>query len=202
MKQRKVGIMGGTFDPIHHGHLIIAQCAREQFDLSEILFMPSKTPPHKSDLSVSEAVHRIAMTQLAIENKEYFQLSLMEMERGGKTYTYKTLELLTMEHPEVHFYFLMGTDSLMQFSTWRKPEVIASLCTILVANRGERPSDSLSAQIRLVKEQYGADISLLQIPAVDISSRMLRDKVRDGRSIDYYTPDKVVEYISSNHLYE
>ncbi len=201
MNKIKTGIMGGTFDPIHFGHLILAQTAMEQFDLDEVLVMPAKAPPHKSRNGITPAAHRIAMTRLAIAGSPGFRLSLFEMEREGYTYTYETLQLLTSQNPDRHYYFIMGADSLFDFQKWRNPQIIASLCTILVANRSEEPDRELLEQIEYICREYGGDVRLLRIPALEISSRALRDKVRKCASIRYYTPDAVVDYIQEHRLY-
>ncbi len=201
MNQRKVGILGGTFDPIHNGHLILAQTAREQFGLDEVWIMPAKTPPHKSDHQITEAAHRIEMTRRAIAGNPKFCLSLFEMEREGYTYTCETLSLLKEDYPDTEFFFIMGADSVFDFEKWRQPDKIAGLCVLLVANRSEEPDEELLAQIDKIRREYKGDVRLLRIPALEIASHVLRDMVAAGSSIRYYTPDAVVRYIDEHHLY-
>ena len=123
------------------------------------------------------------------------------MEREGYTFTCETLKLLKEKQPHVHFYFLMGEDSLADFQKWKDPQTIADLCTILVANRSEEPDAQLKTLLAQVSGQYHGDFRLLQIPALEISSHALREKVRKGQSVRYYTPDPVVDYLEANGLY-
>lgn len=201
MTKKRVGILGGTFDPIHNGHLVLAQTAGEQYSLDEVWIMPAKTPPHKSDHRITDASHRIEMTRLAIADNPLFHLSLFEMEREGYTYTCETLQLLHEEYPENEFYFIMGADSIFEFDKWRNPGNIASLCVILVANRSEDPDRALLDRIAAIQKEYRGDVRLLQIPALEIASHTLRRMAASGASIRYYTPDAVVRYIGEHRLY-
>lgn len=201
MDTKKIGIMGGTFDPIHYGHLILAQTALETFALDQVWFMPSKTPPHKADGEVTSASHRLEMTRLAVKNNSGFSISSMEMEREGYIYTFETLEILKKEYPNVKFYFIMGADSLYNFDKWREPAKICSLCTILAANRSQDVDAALQSQLESIQNKYHADIHLLKIPAIEISSSRIREKKRIGESIRYYTPEAVVDYIEQHQLY-
>lgn len=201
MDAKKIGIMGGTFDPIHYGHLILAQTALEVFALDQVWFMPSKTPPHKWDGEVTSASHRLAMTRLAVEDNPGFSISSMEMEREGITYTFETLEILKKVHPNVKFYFIMGADSLYNFDKWREPGRICSLCTILAANRSQHVDSALQSQLESIRNKYHGDIHLLEIPSIEISSSRIREKKRMGESIRYYTPEAVADYIDHHQLY-
>lgn len=202
MNGKKIGIMGGTFDPIHFGHLILAQTAMEQFSLDKIWFMPSKMPPHKSHEEVTSTKHRIEMTRLAIEDNPNFSLSLFEMDREGYTFTYETLQLLKKDYPNTKFYFIIGADSVYTFHKWREPRIVASLCTILAANRSQEVDEKLIKQLDIIREEYNADIHLLAIPSIEISSSDIRSKRQKGQAIQYFTHPKVVEYIDANKLYE
>ena len=198
---RRIGIMGGTFDPVHIGHLMLAEHAREQYELELVYVMPNGTPAYKSDHTVTDATVRMEMTSLAIENNPGFELSAVEVERAGNTYTYQTLEYLREENPETQYFFIIGADSLFHFETWKEPQIIADNCVLLLANRNRTAREELDAQIQLLHRRYGADIRHLDCPDIAISSEMIRARVRQGKSIRYYVPDAVADYIAQHDLY-
>ena len=198
----KVGIMGGTFDPIHVGHLILAESAYQQFGLDEVLIMPSGNPPHKKDRTGGPTLdQRIEMVSLAIEDNDHFTLSTEEAHDKGYTYTRATLERLTSENPDTEYYFIMGADSLFYFDTWKDPERIAQLAVLVVATRYHVDEVQLSEAIASVGQKFGATIEKLSTPNMDISSSMIRDWVRQKQSIRYYVPDQVIDYITKAGLY-
>ena len=199
---RRVGIMGGTFDPIHVGHLILGECAYEQFRLDKVLYMPSGNPPHKKNRDGGTNEQRCDMTALAVKNNPHFELSLEEMHEMGYIYTSITLGRLRRKHPDTHYFFIMGADSLMYFDQWKDPDVIASLCTIVVAVRDHMEMEELDKKILLLTEQFDADIRKLSSPNVDVSSSMIRSWIAQGRSCRYYLPDNVIDYIRANRIYE
>ena len=198
----KVGIMGGTFDPIHVGHLILAESAYQQFGLDEVLIMPSGNPPHKKDRTGGPTLdQRIEMVSLAIEDNDHFTLSTEEAHDKGYTYTRATLERLTSENPDTEYYFIMGADSLFYFDTWKDPERIAQLAVLVVATRYHVDEVQLSEAIASVGQKFGATIEKLSTPNMDISSSMIRDWIRQKQSIRYYVPDRVIDYITKAGLY-
>ena len=199
---RKIGIMGGTFNPIHTAHLILANCSYEQCNLDQVLFMPSKNPPHKLNDHIISEEHRVRMVQLAIEKNPHFALSTIEIDREGVTYTAETLSGLRREYPENEYYFIMGADSLFQIEQWRSPERIMQLSHIIAAGRDHIPKPEMKEQIRYLTEKYNGSIQFLQVPNMDISSKSLRQYRSDGKSIRYYVPDSVEQYILNNRLYE
>lgn len=202
MKKRKVGIMGGTFDPIHVGHLILGESAYEQFDLNEVLFMPSGNPPHKKNREGRATLQeRIEMVRLAVEGNCHFTLSLEEAHENGYTYTKETLTRLTREHPDTEYYFIMGADSLFSFEQWRDPAAISRLASLVVAARDGIDDAKLNQAIAHVKEQFKADIHKLSTPNMDVSSQMLRSRIADGQTVRYYLPDAVLSYITQKKLY-
>lgn len=202
MGKRKVGIMGGTFDPIHVGHLILGESAYHQFQLDEVLFMPSGNPPHKQNRKGRATLaQRIEMVRLAIEENDHFSLSLEEAHEEGYTYTRETLERLTAEHPDTEYYFIMGADSLFSFGEWREPDRIAQLATLVVATRDHVDDAALDRAIEHLKECYQANILKLSTPNIDISSQMLREWVAKGRPVRYYIPERVIRYIEDTKLY-
>lgn len=202
MTHKKVGIMGGTFNPIHNGHLMLADRAMEQFSLDEILFIPCGVPYMKERQSVLPGQVRAEMTGLAIQNKHSYRLSNMEIERQGNTYTYETLERLKEEQPETEFYFILGADSLFNLDNWAKPERIFVNCHILAAVRDDKTTEQMEEQIRVLQDRYGASIFMLRTGYLNVSSSDIRRKVALGESIREDVPEKVAEYIKMHHLYQ
>lgn len=197
----KVGIMGGTFNPVHIGHLILAENAYEKFGLDKVLVMPSGIPPHKDTSTTILKKHRVAMVKLAIEDNPRFELSLMEINREGITYTYETLNWLTKENPDTEYYFILGADSLFSFEKWKNPDTICKYSTILVAPRVDLVTGELDKQVAYLKETYHAKIDYLDTPNMDISSEIIRENIATNKSIKYYVPEKVEQYIYDNQLY-
>lgn len=198
---KKIGIMGGTFNPIHNAHLMMAQAAYEQYELDEVWFMPSRNPPHKEKTNIISDQHRKRMVQHAIDEIPYFVFSDMELRRDGTTYTCDTLELLHQQHPEAAFYFILGGDSLQSLQTWYHPEKIVSLCTILAASR-EGLTDQETAQLcTSLSQQYGGNIRPVRMPQFCISSAMIRERLAGGESAVGYCPEKVVRYMELHELY-
>lgn len=201
MAKKKVGIMGGTFNPIHFGHLLLAETAFHQFQLDEILIMPTKNPYYKKISNSVTEEDRVAMVELAIEDNAHFRLSKEELDREGTTYTVETLSQLTARHPDYEYYFIMGADSLYHIESWKEPAQILKLATIVVAGRAGTGS-SLSSQIEYIENKYDSEIYRLNSPVLEISSNDIRRRVRDGESIRYLLPSKVVDYIYEHGLYQ
>lgn len=199
---RKIGIMGGTFNPIHMAHLILAENAYEQLKLDKVLFMPSKKPPHKLKENITADEHRLKMVQLAIEGNPHFEVSAVELKREGTTYTAETLEQLKAEYPEDEFYFILGADSLFQMEDWWRPDTIFELAHIVAAVRDHVKDREMKEQVTYLYNKFKADIHLLDTPNMDISSKKLREDLKTGKSIRYYIPDAVLKYIKKHHLYQ
>lgn len=200
--KRRVGIMGGTFDPIHIGHLMLAERAYEQFGLEKVLFLPSGNPPHKQNRTDGAAdEQRMEMVRLAIADNKRFELDTEEMERGGYSYTKDTVSRLSIQHPDIDYYFIIGADSLMAFDTWKDPEVICRNCVLVAAVRDQLTFEAMRQKMQEIKKQYGAEIYLLETPDLDISSSSLRSWRRAHRSIRYYVPESVRDYIEKNGIY-
>ena len=201
--RRRVGLMGGTFDPIHIGHLMLAECAYEQFQLEQVLFLPAGNPPHKDKRKVGATdAQRIDMVRLAIEGNPHFALDPEEMLREGYTYTKDTLNLLTRQHPDTDYYFIIGADSLMTFDTWYHPEEICRDSILAVAVRDQMSQEKIQEKMHELEEKFQARIYLLQTPDVDIASRRLRQMHSQKRSIRYYLTDPVWQYIEEHALYQ
>ncbi len=191
--------MGGTFDPIHFGHLILAEQAREALNLSRVVFVTAGSPPHKAGAVVSPAEKRFQMVSIAIEGNSNFECSRMEIDRPGPSYTVDTLRALRSEYPaDTRIYLLLGADEAKDFALWRDPEGILDMATVVVANR---PGISTQEQLSNLPGDIGKRMVRLQMPGVDISSTDIRQRVAEGRSIRYLVPAGVEEYITEHRLY-
>lgn len=198
---KKIGIMGGTFDPIHYGHLIIAENAAEQFSLDHIFFMPTGHSPHKDDNTILSAEKRCEMISLAIKDNKKFSLSLYEVHSNMVNYTYQTLEAFTKEYRNTELYFILGADSLFNLKSWVHPERILNSCTILAAVRDEIDKDELRNKIEDLAEEYSASIFPLSTPNFDVSSQDIRKRAAALRTIKYMVPGEVERYILINKIY-
>nr|WP_209122963.1 nicotinate-nucleotide adenylyltransferase [Alkalihalobacillus sp. BA299] len=188
---RKIGILGGTFDPPHIGHLLIAQEVLEQCKLDEIWFMPANIPPHKKTDDVSSVNDRIKMVTKAIEGAERFVVSTVELERKGPSYTVDTLKDLKIKLPDVDFYFIIGADMIEQLHTWERIDELFEYVTFVGL---QRPGYSQLSR-------YEGKMKLLTIPQVDISSSCIRERLKEGRSIRYLVPEAVRLFIEERELY-
>lgn len=199
---KRIGIMGGTFNPIHIGHLMVAERAYEQFELDKVLIMPTNNPPHKPDASIASDFNRCAMVELAIDDNPHFEISLIEINRQGITYTSDTLKELTEKHPHTEWYFILGGDSLASIEKWREPEVIFRLATVLVAVRDEYNADKMMKQKEHLEKKFSAKIELLNAPNVQISSTEIRERLKSNLSCKYMLPTLVEGYIENHKLYK
>ena len=198
---KKIGILGGTFDPIHNGHLMMADIACEQYDLDKIWFMPTGNPPHKASEEITSDRHRCNMIELAISDDDRFWLDKTELDTEEKVYTYKTLEKLGESCEDVEFYFIMGADSLFYFDKWRKPERISELCVILVAVRDDMDRGVLANKILELEKKFNSDIRIIDTPNFSVSSRDIRSRIKKGHSVKYMMPERVRDYAAQNGLY-
>lgn len=198
---RKIGIMGGTFNPIHNGHLAMAQKACEQFELEEVWFMPAKNPPHKENSEIASDRHRAEMILLAIREKSYFTLSTLEYERQGITYTADTLEELCRKYPTDYFYFIIGSDSLSYIDKWKEPKKLLSMAHILSAPRFPHSAEEDAEKKLFLEKQYGADIQFIEMEPVRVASQEIRTLLKAGKDIRSYVPEAVDKYIIQHKLY-
>lgn len=200
----KIGIMGGTFDPVHIGHLVIAQSALTSLELDKIWFMPAGDPPHKGE-EVTDKQDRLNMLSLAIKDNPDFKLFTYETDKERPSYSAVTMAELDERYPDCEFYFIMGADSLLNFDKWYQPETICAHTTLVAANRNNVPKETLMAKKEELEEKYRARILLLDTPQLDISSSDLRQALGTGKekskSIRYSVPEPVYDYISKRHLY-
>ena len=198
----KIGIMGGTFDPIHNGHLMLGRFARDLFKLDVIWFMPNGTPPHKASDSIeTQTKHRVEMVKRAIEHEKDFVLQLYEVNNQEINYSYLTMEHFKEIYPEHEFYFIMGADSLFGIENWRYPERLLQTCTVLAAYRDGKTQAEMEEKIAYLNEKFGANIHLLNTPDIDIASSEIRDKLNACGVAADEMPIRVYEYIVENQLY-
>jgi nicotinate-nucleotide adenylyltransferase len=199
----RLGLLGGSFDPVHYGHLLLAECAREQCALDQVWFLPAAVPPHKQDKVLAGAEHRVEMLKLAIGGHEAFGVCMLEIERGGLSYSVDTLEQLQRDDPARELFFIMGGDSLADLPTWHRPERFCELAVPLVVRRAGSPEPDYRVLEPFVSSAKIAVIRELEVkmPLIEISSREIRARVANQQSIRYRTPRAVEEYIRSNGLY-
>ena len=192
----KIGILGGSFDPIHNGHLNMAIKSYEQYDLDEIWLIPNGNAPHKDSDKMADAKDRLAMCELVAEEYLFIKTCDIEITSKEYSYTYITVTKLQEKYPEYEFYFIMGADSLDYFDKWRKPEVIASVCKILVINRDEFSEADMADKISRINSIFPADIRIVHCPKVDVSSTELRAKLDKSDVLS-----SVYTYICEHDLY-
>lgn len=186
---RKIGILGGTFDPPHLGHLVIAEEVRSSLDLEEIWFMPSNEPPHKAK-ATTNAKTRIKMIELAIRNNSSFKLKTIELKRKGKSYTIDTMKLLIKKHPHIQFYFIIGADMVEYLPHWHKIDELVNIVTFVGV---KRPGYHLQSVYPIIT---------VNIPMFDISSTMIRERLQKNQPVQYFIPEAVYNFIKEKRIYE
>ncbi len=201
LADKKVGIFGGSFDPIHNGHLAIARAAYEDFSLDEVWFIPAGHSPNKKESDMTPAQIRYEMTALALEEYPYFHACDYEIKAEGTSYTYLTLSHFKEMYPNTTFYFIMGADSLDYFEKWRHPEIICQKAVILTAVRDELGQTEVKDKIESLKQLFTAEIYPLSCPKVDAASSEIRNMIQKNLPVTEMLPKKVIEYIKKNHLY-
>lgn len=203
MSMKEIGILGGTFDPIHIGHTKLGIEAIKQFNLSEIWIIPAFNPPHKTLKNVTSYEDRLNMIRLAIENLSQFKILEVEKMRGGKSYTSETLKEIVSLYPKTRFSFIMGADSLYEIEDWYKPEEVMKFARLLVALRTyDKAYKSLIEQVDYLKEKYNADIEIISYNKINISSNEIRSLVSQNKDYSALVEERVKKYIESNKLYK
>lgn len=198
----RVGILGGTFDPIHTGHLILAETAYDAAELDRVLLMPTGRSYFKDGQKVTDPQTRLQMTRLAAAGTTHLAVSDMETNRPGRTYTADTVQELHKAYPEDELFYIVGADTLVQMHSWWRPERVFALAHILVATRqDETDTVGLAREIERLKARYGARITLLPVRNIEISSTDIRERAAAGRSIHFLVPDAVERYIKEHGLY-
>lgn len=199
-KNMKIGLMGGSFDPIHNGHLVLAEQVRTRFQMDKIIFVPSGIPPHKTTVVSKE--HRYEMTKLAIEDNPYFEISTIELDQDDKTYTIDTVKKIKEIYGDsTEVYFITGADAMIDLPNWKNFEELVSLCKFIGSTRPGIDDSELFGQIDSIVKNFKADITITQVPALAISSTDIRRRVKYNLSIKYLLPSKTEDYIYKNCLY-
>lgn len=201
MAKKAIGILGGTFNPIHNGHIAMADSAWKQAKLDEIWFMPSKNPPHKSNREIVGEEHRSRMIQAAIGDKQHFRFSDYELKREGITYSADTLVHLNQDYPEYDFYFIMGGDSFFGLEHWYHPEIIMKYCTILAISRDGVSQEQMQYRAKELERKYQASVRIIRMERNPVSSSQIRDRIHQKQDIRKYVPEQVANYIEKYRIY-
>lgn len=199
----RLGLFGGSFDPVHYSHLLLAECCREQRQLDRVWFVPAATPPHKQHLAQASARQRVEMLELAIGGNEAFAISRIELDRGGVSYTVDTLREVRRQQPADELFLLMGADALHDLPTWKEPAEICRLAMLTVVRRAGLPELDFSPLAEFVEAKRLSEMQAqqVQMPLVDFSSTDLRQRAAAGLSLRYRTPRAVEKYIQTHRLY-
>lgn len=202
----KIGILGGTFNPIHEGHIEMAKTAYRELKLDKVLIMPTGNPPHKNN--ILDAKHRTEMIKLAIEGIDYLEFSDFELKRDEIIYTAQTLQMLREENPEIHYTFIVGADSFLSITNWYCPERIFKYAKIAVCNRNDVRERVLFTQKNELEKTFGAQVDILNFEGVDISSQFIRSAIKESKTnpvkieiIKNYINRNVLDYINNEGLY-
>jgi nicotinate-nucleotide adenylyltransferase len=196
---QRIGVIGGTFDPIHYGHLAAAEEARVRVSLEKVLFVVASLPPHKLDEEVTPVEHRLAMTRLGVDSNQFFEISMVDVDRPGPSYTVDTISILRREEEDADFFFIMGLDSLVELPTWHQPELLVRLCHLVAVTRPGFEVDLPSLEKAV--PGISARLEVIGMPGLDISSTDLQRRVRMGLPIKYQVPEAVERYIREHKLY-
>lgn len=197
----RIGIFGGTFDPIHFGHLLLAEQCREQCQLGEVWFLPAKIPPHKREKTITDEKSRVEMIEFAIAGHAQFRVEKIELERESVSYTYETLQEFKHRDAGHEFFLLIGADSLHEFQTWREPERILELATLVAVNRDSAAFLEEESLRQSLGEEFLSQVELVKMPDIALCSSDIRNRARTGKSIRFMTPRAVETYIDQNNLY-
>lgn len=198
----RIGIFGGTFDPVHYGHLLLAECCREECGLDQVWFVPAHLPPHKDDVPVAGPEHRRQMLELAIAGHEAFQVCDVELQRGGISYTADTVEEIHQQVPHASLFLLMGADQLAEFPRWREPERICRLATLVVVPRpGVEVAEQPVRQALSEAARHQFQLCRVDIPLMGLSSSQIRQRLAQGKSVRFRVPRAVELYIQTHELY-
>ncbi len=189
-----IGLFGGTFDPVHLGHLIISELTLEELALDEVCFVPASQPPHKPEQVITPFIHRAAMLEMAVSGNPKLSVNRIEENLSVPSFTVQTLRLLAATYPQNRYYLMIGGDSFVHFSQWKDPEGILELSTPAVYPRKDWDSGTAAGPLR-------EKSVILNLPLIDLSSSMIRERLKTGRSVKYMIPDCVAEYIQTHQLY-
>lgn len=203
IEHQRIGIMGGTFDPIHYGHLILAEHVRAKAMLDKVIFIPAMVPPHKQDLTITDSSHRLAMLLLAIASNPAFEVSDLELSSKDVSYTIHTLtKLKIMYGDDATFYFITGSDTIFEIEKWHDYKTLLKSAGFIVGNRPGFREGALDRHVAYLNHKYESAVSIVDIPEVDISSTEIKRRVREHDSIRYLVPESVESYIFDHELYK
>lgn len=197
----KIAIFGGSFNPIHNGHLKIALHAKKECGLSKVIFLPNSTPPHKDNKNMADAVHRFNMVSLAIKGYDGFEISDYEMNRQTPSYTIDTMRYMRSVYADAELYFIIGADSLYTLNLWRSYNELIKECRFIVADRNCTEGSNLEDAAKRI-EAEGGNITVIAMPKADVTSTMIREIIAKGESADAYLSPEVADYISNHNLYK
>jgi len=197
----RLGVLGGTFDPIHTGHLIAAEAVRERCRLDRVLFVPAGTPPHKLAGEVTPARHRYLLTCLATLNNPFFEVDRVDLDREGPSYTLETIRALKRKYREAELFFIMGADSLLDLPSWHEPAALLASCRFIVTTRPGWDLAEAEARLGTLLAENRERIEFVEIPGIEVSSSEIRRRLAQGGSVRYLVPDLVLRYIEAHRLY-
>jgi nicotinate-nucleotide adenylyltransferase len=200
-KVSRLGIMGGTFDPVHYGHLVTAEGARYEYGLEKVIFIPAGQPPHKPNVKLTEPWRRFEMTRLAVATNPFFEVLPIEINRPGPSFAVDTVQEISLLYPGAQVYFITGADAVAEILSWKKVEKLLSICLFIAATRPGYKLDELWKKIEFLPQDLKKNIFCMEVPALAISSTDIRHRVREGRPVKYLLPEPVEEYITSNNIY-
>lgn len=198
---KQICLIGGTFDPIHYGHLVVAEEVRQKFGIQKVIFIPAARPPHKMGQEISEPHHRVNMTRLATASNRYFEVSTIEIERQGLSYTIDTVQEIKSIYKIETVYFITGADAVLEILNWKEAEKLLNMCTFIAATRPGYNLNNLKETLKSLPGEIFKKTLPLEVPALSISSSDIRQRVREGRSIKYLLPEPVEQYIKENKIY-
>lgn len=197
----RIGVFGGTFDPIHNGHIKLALCATESLNLKKVLFIPTNIPPHKIKKSTTSAYDRLYMCKLAIKNYDQFEVSSMEIDRKGISYTIDTLKIIKDMYMGASLYFIVGSDMFLSYKIFKDYKEIFKMCTLCVAARDNDSIEELIACKEFLYDNYKCNSEILYMDKIEVSSTVIRENIKNNKSIHGLVPKEVEEYIIKNNLY-
>lgn len=197
-----IGLMGGTFNPIHLGHLLMGEYIREEWDLEKVIYIPSGNPPHKTEVDVLDSAYRLRLVELAVKDNPYFQMSDIEFSREGFSYTIDTIRQMSIEYPYERLYFIIGTDTLFELETWKNFQEIAKEIEFIMYGRSSHSEEDIQNKISGLRNDYGFRINRSKGPEIEISSTQIRDRVKRGLSVKYMIPDILIEEIRKESLFK
>lgn len=197
-----IGLMGGTFNPIHLGHLLMGEYIREEWDLEKVIYIPSGNPPHKTEVDVLDSAYRLRLVELAVKDNPYFQMSDIEFSREGFSYTIDTIRQMSIEYPYERLYFIIGTDTLFELETWKNFQEIAKEIEFIMYGRSSHSEEDIQNKISGLRNDYGFRINRSKGPEIEISSTLIRDRVKRGLSVKYMIPDILIEEIRKESLFK